>query len=72
MIEKVATQRYVVSEALAVALGIMILIGVVYLTHEHRLPAAQADANHPVAGASGSGELPAPDPRLWRLRLVLR
>ncbi|HLX16116.1 MAG TPA: hypothetical protein VKS24_13030 [Bradyrhizobium sp.] len=71
MIEKAATQRSVVSEALAVAFGIMILIGIAYLTHQRPAPTVQADVNHAVAGTSGGTELPAPDPRLWRLHLVL-
>jgi hypothetical protein len=71
MIEKAATQRLLVSEALAVAFGIMILIGIVYLTHQYPAPTVEADANQPVAGSPGSVELPNPDLRLWRLHLVL-
>jgi len=70
MIEKALTQRVVVRDALAVACGIMILIGIVYLTREYPVPAVRADA-HPVAASSGSAELPAPDLRLWRVHLVL-
>jgi hypothetical protein len=49
----------------------MILIGIVYLTHQYPAPTVEADANQPVAGSPGSVELPNPDLRLWRLHLVL-
>jgi hypothetical protein len=71
MIQRVITLRFVVPEMLAVASGIIILIGIVYFTHKYRTPTIQADANHSVAGSRASVELPNPDGRLTRVRLLL-
>jgi hypothetical protein len=50
MIHKSITLKFVVPEILAVAFGIVILIGIgiVYFTHKNPLPTAPANANHSV------------------------
>ena len=60
---------FVVPTVLALALGIS--IGAVYLTDKHLVPTDQAEANHSVAGSGGITELPNPDGRLLRVRLLL-
>jgi hypothetical protein len=71
MTQRALTLRFVVPEMLAVASGIIILIGIVYFTHRYPDLTIQADANHSVAGSRGSVELPNPDGRLTRVRLLL-
>jgi hypothetical protein len=71
MTQKAITLKFVVPEVLAVAFGIVILTGIVYFTHKYPVLTARADANHSVAGSRGSAELPDPDGRLSRVRLVL-
>ena len=74
MTQRAITLRFVVPEVLAVAFGIIILIGVVYFTHKYPAPAVQAEANHAATSSSsrGSAELSNPDLRLWRVHLLLR
>jgi hypothetical protein len=72
MTQRAITLRFVVPEVLAVAFGIIILIGVVYFTHKYPVPTVQAEANH-AATSRGSAELSNTDLwRLWRVRLLLR
>ena len=74
MTQRAITLRFVVPEVLAVAFGIIILIGVVYFTHKYPVPAVQAEANRATATTSrGSAELSNPDLlQLWRVHLLLR
>ena len=73
MTQRAITLRFVVPEVLAVAFGIIILIGVVYFTHRYPVPTVQAEANHAATISRGSAELSNPDLlRLWRVHLVLR
>jgi len=51
MTEKMITLKFILPEALAVAFGIIILIGIVYLTHKYPVPTVQADANHSAGGS---------------------
>jgi hypothetical protein len=67
MTHKVITPEFVVPTALAIALGIMLSIGAVYLTDKHPVPIDQ----HAVAGSRGIAELPNPDGRLSRVHLLL-
>jgi hypothetical protein len=69
MTHKAITLRLVVPMVLAIALGIS--IGAVYLTNKYPVLIDQADANNSVAGSSGIAELPNPDARLSRVRLLL-
>jgi hypothetical protein len=71
MTQRAIALRFVVPKVLAVAFGIIILIGVVYFTHKYPVPAVQAEANHAVAGSREIAELPNPDGRLSRVRLLL-
>jgi hypothetical protein len=57
MIHKAITLKFVVPEMLAVALGIVILIGIFYFTHKYPVPPARADTNHSVVSGRGSSEL---------------
>jgi hypothetical protein len=72
MTQKAINLKFVVPEMLAVAFGIIILIGVVYFRHKYPAPTVQAEANHSAAGGRRSAELPNPDMRLWRVHLLLR
>jgi len=69
MTQKTVTLKFIVPEALAVAFGIMILIGIIYLTYP--VPTVQADAHHSAADSRGSAELQAPDGRLSRVHMLL-
>ena len=71
MTHKVITLEFIVPTVLAVALGILCSIGTVYLTDKYPVPIDQAEASHSVAGTSGIAELPNPDGRLSRVRLLL-
>jgi hypothetical protein len=72
MTQRAITLKFVVPEVLAVAFGIIILIGIVYFTHKYPVRIDQADASHFVAGGRESAELPSPDGRLWRVHVLLR
>ncbi len=72
MTQKAINLKFVVPEMLAVAFGIAISIGVVYLRDKYPVRIVQAEANHSVAGSRGSAELPNPDGRFTRVRLLLR
>jgi len=72
MTQKAITLKFVVPEVLAVAFGIIILIGIVYFTHKYPVSIDQAEANHFVTGSRASAELPNADERLWRVRVLLR
>jgi hypothetical protein len=72
MTQKAITLKFFVPEVLAVAFGIIILIGIIYFAHRYPVPTVRADANHSVAGSRQSAELPNPDVRLWRVHLLLR
>jgi len=50
MTHKVITLEFVVPTVLAIALGIMLSIGAVYLIDNY-LPISQAEADYPVAGS---------------------
>ena len=71
MTHKAISLKFVVPTVLAVALGIMISIGAVHLTGKYPVPIDQAEARHSVAGSPGIAELPNPDGRLSRVRLLL-
>ena len=71
MTQKAITLKFVVPEVLAVAFGIVILTGIVYFTHKYPVLTVRADANRSVANSRGSAELPNPDGRLSRVRLLL-
>jgi len=67
MAQKAVTLKFVVPEVLAV--GIIISIGIVYLTGKYPVLVVQADANHSVAGSRDIAELP--NLRLSRVHLLL-
>jgi hypothetical protein len=69
MIHKATTLKFVVPEMLAVAFGIVILIGIVYFTHKYPVPTARADANHSAVSTRGSAE--SLNPGLSRVRLLV-
>jgi hypothetical protein len=71
MTHKAITLKFVVPTMLAIALGVVISIGAVHLTDKYPAPIDQAEANHSVAGPSGIAEVPNPDGRLSRVRLLL-
>ena len=52
MTHKAITLKFVLPTALAIALGIMISIGVVRFTDKYAVPIDQADANYSVASAA--------------------
>ena len=70
MTHNLIAREFVIPTAIATALAIMLSIGAVYLTDKHLVPASQAEVDH-LAGASGIVELPNPDGRLSRVRLLL-
>jgi hypothetical protein len=72
MTQRAITLRFFVPEALAVASGIIILIGIVYFTNKYPTPIDRADANQSVAGSRVGAELSNPDLRLWRVHMLLR
>jgi hypothetical protein len=51
MTHKVIALEFVVPTMLAIALGIMLSIGAVYLTDKYLGPIDQAEAHHSVAGS---------------------
>jgi hypothetical protein len=67
MTHKAITLKFVVLTVLAVALGIMLSVGAVHLKDKHPVSIDQ----HAVAGSRGIAELPNPDARLSRVRLLL-
>lgn len=67
MTHKAITLKFVVLTVLAITLGIMVSIGAVHLKDKHPVPLDR----HAVAGSRGIAELPRPDARLSRVRLVL-
>jgi hypothetical protein len=72
MTRKAITLQFVVPTVLAaIALGISISIGAIYLTVKHLVLIDQAEANHPAVGSRGSAELPNPDGRLSRVHMLL-
>jgi hypothetical protein len=71
MTHKAITLKFVVPTMLAIAFGIMISIGAVHLTDKYPVNIDQAGANHSVAGSREIAELPNPDGRLSRVRLLL-
>jgi len=71
MTEKAITLKFVVPEVLAVAFGIIILTGIVYFKHKYPVPTVRADANRSVVNSRGSDDLPMPDGRLSRVRLLV-
>jgi hypothetical protein len=71
MTRKVIILEFVAPTVLAVALGIVLSAGAVYLTNRYLGPVDQSEANHSVAGSRGIAELPNPDGRLSRVHLLL-
>jgi hypothetical protein len=71
MTHRAITLKFVVPEVLAVALGIIISVGVVYLRDKYPIRAAQAEANHSGVDARASAELSSSDGRLSRVHLLL-
>ena len=51
MTHKVITLEFVVPTVFAIALGIVLSIGAVYLTDKYLGPIDQAEAHYPVAGS---------------------
>lgn len=73
MTQRAITLRFVLPEVLAVAFGIIILIGAVYFTHKYPVHAVPAQANFAATTSRGSAELSNPDLlQLWRVHLLLR
>ena len=68
MTHKAITLKFVVPTA--VALGIILSIGAVYLKDKY-FPINQAEANHSVAGSVGIAVLPNPDVRFSRVHVLL-
>jgi hypothetical protein len=71
MTHKVITFEFVVPTVLAAVLGIVLSIGAIYLTNRYLDPVDQSEANHSVASSRGIAELPNPDGRFSRVRLLL-
>jgi hypothetical protein len=71
MTHKAITLKFVVPTMLAITLGIMLSIGVVYLTVKYLVLIDQSEVNHSGAGRRGIAELPNPDGRLSRVHLLL-
>ena len=71
MTHKAITLEFVVPTVLAIALGILCSIGAVYLTDKYLGPVDQVEANRSLAGSREIAELPIPDGRLSRVRLLL-
>jgi hypothetical protein len=71
MTHKVITLEFVVPTVLAIALGILCSIGAVYLTDKYLGPVDQVEPNRFLAGSREIAELPNPDGRLSRVRLLL-
>jgi hypothetical protein len=71
MTQKAIRLKLLVPTVLAVALGIMISIGIVYLAVKYLVLTDQAEANHFVAGSRGTAELPNSDGRLSRVHLLV-
>ena len=71
MTHKVITLEFVVPTVLAIALGILFSTGAVYLTDKYLGPVDQLEANRSLAGGREIAELPNPDGRLSRVRLLL-
>jgi hypothetical protein len=67
MTHKAITLKFVALTVLAIALGIMISIGAAHLTDKHSAPIDR----HALAGSREIAELPNPDGRLSRVRLLL-
>jgi len=68
MTHKAITLKFVVPTA--VALGIILSIGAVYLKDKY-FPINQAEANHSVAGSGGIDVLPNSDMRFSRVHVLL-
>jgi hypothetical protein len=68
---KAITFKFVVPTMLAIALGIMLSIGAVYLTVKYLVAIDQSEVNRSSAGSRGIAELPNPDGRLSRVHLLL-
>jgi hypothetical protein len=71
MTRKVIILEFVAPTVLAVVVGIVLSVGAVYLVNCYLGPVDQSEANHSVAGSHGIAELPNPDGRLSRVRLLL-
>jgi hypothetical protein len=69
MAQEAITLKFVVPTVLAVALGIIIPIGALYVANKYLVPVDQAETNHSVPGSRGMAELPNPH---GRLSLALR
>ena len=67
MTHKAITLKFVVLTVLAITLGIMVSVGAVRLKDKHPVVIDR----HAVAGSGGFAELPNPDARLSRVRMVL-
>ena len=72
MTPKAITLKFVLPTVLAVALGTIISIGVVYLTVKYLVLIDRKEANRSVAGSRRTAELPNPDGRLWRVHVLLQ
>ena len=72
MTQRAITLRFILPEVLAVASGIMIVVGIVLFTQKHVGAAAHLDASRSVADGRRSAELPNPNGQLWRVHLLMR
>jgi hypothetical protein len=67
MTRKVITLEFVVPTLLAIALGIVLSIGAVYLTDKYLVPIDQAEAHHSIPGSRWFVDLTNPRPGRDRL-----
>jgi hypothetical protein len=72
MTRKAITLKFVLPTVLAIALGTIISIGVVYLTVKYLVLIDQKEAKQSVAGSRRAAQLPNPDGRLWRVHVLLQ
>ena len=72
MTNKVIALEFVVPTVLAVALGIALSAGAIYLTDRYFFPVNQAEVNESGNSRRGMADAPNPDVRFSRVRLLLR
>ena len=71
MTQKANSLRFIVPTGLAVAL-VMVSLGAIYLTMKYVVLIDHAEVSYSVTGSGQSAELPYPDRRLTRVRLLLQ
>jgi hypothetical protein len=72
MTQKAIHSKFLVPTVSAIAFGIMVLIGVVYLAGKYPQPNNQAQASRSATASPGSAAPPNSDGRLWRVHVLLR